>query len=355
MAEPMAAATAEDFAGELFGLYTAGVVTLMIDLAHRTGLLEAMGHGPGTSAELADRAGLQERYVRECLSSLATGGIVTYEPATSTFELPPHHAECLTGEGSKNMAPLASIGPLLARHSNEVAAAFREGGGVPYEAFRPEFTDTMDSLSRGLFDEQLTDGILPATGDLPERLKAGIRAYDIGCGTGHSTNVLARAFPASTFVGLDLAADAIERGRAEAAEWGLDNVSFEVLDLVNLAASPPVDAVFAFDVIHDQAHPAEVLERVSKALADDGVFVMMDIRASSHLEKNMDNPFAPLLYGLSTMHCMTVSLARDGAGLGTCWGHELATQMLADAGFVDVTLHEVPDDPLDVLYVARPA
>lgn len=111
--------------------------------------------------------------------------------------------------------------------------------------------------------------------------------------------------------------------------------------------------MFAFDVIHDQAQPAQVLQAVHDALAPDGVFVMMDINCATALEDNLGNPFAPLLYGVSTLHCKTVSLARDGVGLGTCWGRELAMDMLCDAGFAHATTHEVPDDPLDLLYVAH--
>jgi SAM-dependent methyltransferase len=341
------------FAEQLFGTYTAGTVSLMVDLASRTGLLDALGAGPGTGAELAARAGLAERYVRECLGALVTAGMVGYEPGTGRYTLPPEHAVCLTGPGSSNLAPFSRVVGLLGRHVGAVAEAFRTGGGVPYEAFRPEFTDVMDGLSRGAFDGQLLDGILPLTGELPARLAAGARAADVGCGTGHAVNLMARAFPASTFTGYDLGADAIAQARAEAAAWGLANASFEVLDAALLPVEPAFTAVFAFDAIHDQVDPAGVLARARAALEPGGWFVMMDIRAGSALEDNVGNPMAPLLYAMSTLHCLTVSLAHGGAGLGAVWGEQRALQMLADAGFVDVAVHEVPDDPLDSLYVAR--
>lgn len=348
-------ARVEEFAERLFGFYTSGILVYMIDLAHRTGLFETLAAGSGTSAELAARAGLNERYVRECLGALVTGDLVTYDAATGTYTLPPEHAVCLTGMGSQNLAPFSKGNTLLAQHVEGVARAFHEGGGVPYEEFRPDFTGVMDGMSRGLFDEQLIEGILPLATGLPDRLTQGIRIADIGCGTGHSTNVMARAYPQSTFVGYDLAEDALEQARDEAAEYGLSNVSFEVLDVTQLPAEPPFDAVFAFDAIHDQREPVTVLGRVSKALAPGGVFVMMDIKASSNLEDNVGNPFAPFLYGISTLHCMTVSLAYDGAGLGTVWGEERARAMLADAGFAEVDVHDVPDDPIDSVYVARKA
>ena len=341
------------FGEKLVGAYVGGMVTLMVDLASRTGLLDALATGPGTSEEVAARAGLTERYVRECLGSLVTAGIAEYDPTTRQYALPAEHALLLTGERSANMAPISRLVTLLAGHVSGVAEVCRTGGGVPYAAYRPDFTDVMDGISRGLMDGQLLDGILPLTGELPARLAEGARVAEVGCGTGHAMNLMARAYPRSTFTGYDLAEDAIDRGRAEAAAWGLTNVSFVVLDVATMPTDPPCTAVFAFDAIHDQADPAGVLSRVRAALEPGGWFVMMDIKATSALEDNVGNPMAPWLYAVSTLHCMTVSLAQGGAGLGTVWGEQLALQMLGEAGFVDVTVHEVPDDPFDSVYVAR--
>jgi SAM-dependent methyltransferase len=346
---------AERFAGTLLTTYTAAMTTLMIDLADRTGLLDVLAEGPGTSAELAARGGLTERYVRECLGALACAGVVDHDATTARFTLPAARAACLTGPGSLNLAPMARLTSLLAPHVTGVARAFREGGGVPYESFRPEFTEVMDGMSRGLLDGQLLDGIVPVVDGLADRLTAGARVADVGCGTGHAVNLLARAFPRSTVTGFDTSADAIAAARAEASAWGLGNAVFEVLDVVALPADPPFDVVFAFDAIHDQVDPAGVLAAVRRALTPDGVFVMMDVRAASSLADNLANPFAALHYGVSTLHCLTVSLAHGGAGLGTVWGRELACAMLASAGFGDVTVHEVPDDPMDSLYIAVPA
>ena len=341
------------FGEKLVCFYTGGMVTLMVALASRTGLLDALAAGPGTSEEVAARAGLAERYVRECLGSLVTAGVVEYDPATRRYSLPPEHALLLTGEGSLNMTPLSRFIALLGVHVPAVAQAFRTGGGVPYEAYRPGFTEVMDGLSRGRMDGQLLDGILPLTGELPARLTDGVRVVEVGCGTGHALNLMARAYPRSSFTGYDLAEDAIAQARAEAAAWGLTNVSFEVHDVARLPSDPPSTAVFAFDAIHDQADPVGVLSRVRAALEPGGWFVMMDIKAASALEDNVGNPMAPWLYGISTLHCMTVSLAQGGAGLGTVWGEQLARRMLDEAGFVDVSVHDVPDDPFDSVYVAR--
>ena len=350
---PLDEARIEAFAGRMFGTFTAAMLTYMVDLGHRTGLFETLAAGPGTSEQVAERAGLTERYVREWLGAVATGGIVEYDQATSTFTLPLEHAVCLTGSGSLNLAPVSQLPTLLGQYVADVAGAFRDGGGVPYERYRPAFTDAMDAANRGTFDEQLLTAILPLTGDLPTRLAHGIRVADVGCGTGHALNLMARAYPASTFVGYDFNDEALERGRAEAVEFRLSNVSFESQDVAVLPSAPQFDAIFAFDAIHDQADPAGVLNRIRAALAEQGVFVMMDIKASSLLENNMSNPLAPMLYATSTLHCLTVSLAYGGAGLGTVWGEELARQMLADAGFTHIEVHDIPDEPLNSLYVAR--
>jgi len=339
--------------GTIFGHYAGGMLTFMIDIGLRTGLFEAAAAGPATSADLAKRAGLSERYVREWLGAIVTGGIMSYDASTRTYALPPEHAACLTGAGSSNLAPVSQLVTTLAEHVDGVVAAFRSGGGVPYERYRPRFTDVMDRLSRGTFDETLIPELLPLVPDLPARLSRGIRVADVGCGTGHAINLMAAAYPRSTFVGYDLAEDAIEKARAEAESLDLPNATFEVLDVATLAPAEPFDVIFAFDAIHDQADPAGVLSRIRASLSPDGWFVLVDINTASDLAQNVDNPIAPFVYGISTLHCLTVSLAAGGAGLGAAWGRDVATRMLHDAGFQEVTVHDAPGDPLNLVYVCR--
>jgi SAM-dependent methyltransferase len=341
----------ETFAGRLIELYGGGMLTYLIDIGHRTGLFDAAAAG-GTSQEIAERAGLHERYVRKWLGAMATGRIVEYDPATATYRLPETHAACLTGPGGMNLAPISQLNTHLAQHVGEVATAFREGGGVPYAAFRPEFTDIMDGLGRGAYDQFLVDAILPLVPGLTERLTAGARVADVACGTGHALVVLAGAFPASTFTGYDLDEGAIERARAEAAGAGLRNLTFEVADAPKLHVPEPLDAAFVFDALHDQVDPAGVLDRIHEALAPGGVFVMKEPRVSSNLEDNIGNPMAPLVYSVSTLHCLTVSLAYGGAGLGTAFGEQVARRLLDGAGFADVAVHEAPGDPMDAVYVS---
>jgi SAM-dependent methyltransferase len=330
---PLEASRIEEFAGELFGLYTGGMLTFMIDIGHRTGLFEAAAAGPATTKGLAVRAGLEERYVREWLGAMATAHILDYDPGSGVYELPPEHAACLTGKGSSNAARFGQMVTHLGKFVQPVARAFRDGGGIPYSEFIPEFTDVMDAVSRNGFDEHLVADVLPLVPGLPDRLAAGARVADIGCGTGHAIVVAARVYPASTFIGYDSSEPAIERARAEAADADLTNATFELRDVAELTVDEPFDAIMSFDTIHDQADPSRVLKAVHDALVPGGAYLMVEPRVSSSLEQNIGNPMAPLLYAISTLHCLTVSLAQGGMGLGTAFGEQKALELLAAAGF----------------------
>ena len=342
----------QDFGRKLFGHYTSGVLTLLVDIGHRTGLFEAVAKGAGTSEEIASRAGLSERYVREWLAGMATGGIVEYDATSRTFTLPPEHAACLTGKSSRNLAAGSQMLPMLSKRLTRVVESFHAGGGVSYTEYRPDFTEAMDASWRLLYDGLLIRGFLPAAKGLPERLQGGIRVADIGCGTGHAVNLMAREYPASTFSGYDLGEDAIAHARAEASEMGLGNARFEILDATCLPSEPKFDLITTFDAIHDQRDPAAALGRIAGALAPDGVYFMVEPKASSNLEDNIGNPFAPYIYGMSVMHCMTVSLAEGGAGLGTAWGQQTARRMLADAGFASIEVVDAPG-PQNSIFICR--
>jgi SAM-dependent methyltransferase len=342
------------FLGDLVSIYAGSMLTYMIDIGHRTGLFTAAMQGPATSAELADRAGLDERYVREWLGAMVTGHIFDYAPDEQAYTLPPAHAAVLT-DGPMSLAPMAGLQTHLGKHVHQVAHAFREGGGVPYAEYRPEFTDLMDAIGRNIYDGLLIDGYLPLVPGLRDSLERGARVADVACGTGHVLVLLARVFPQSSFVGYDLDDGAIARARAEAAGAGLTNVTFEVADAARLKVSEPFDVVFVFDAIHDQVDPAGVLARIHDALKPGGRFVMKEPHAADRLEDNMANPLAPVLYSVSTLHCMTVSLAHGGAGIGTMFGEQLARRMLDEAGFTDVHVHTAPGDPGDAIYVSSRA
>jgi len=226
----------QDFARKLFGFYTSGMLTLMVELGYRSGLFEAAARGPATSAELAERAGLDERYVREWLAGMTAGGVFEYAAAARHFTLPAEHAQCLTGPSSRNLAPNSQTLRMLAGRLPEVADCFRTGGGVPYSAFQPDFTESQDASWRRLYDGLLIKGFLPLVPGLVTRLQSGIRVADVGCGTGHAINLMAREYPRSTFSGYDIGEAAIERARTEAGEMGLANARFERVDVAALGA-----------------------------------------------------------------------------------------------------------------------
>jgi SAM-dependent methyltransferase len=345
---------AQAFVGQLFGWVTGAGITMLIDVAAKTGLLEAAALGPGTSEELARRAELSERHVRELLNGLTTAAVFTYDPASKVYALPPSRAMCLTGDGPMNFSTTTAFLGVLAGFVDRVVGTLRNGGGIPYAEYRPTFTHLMDQGMRRVYDAHLIDGYVPAVDGLHERLAAGARVADFGCGTGHVDNLLGHTYPSSAFIGYDLADDALAAAKAEAAHMGLSNVSYERRDVAAIPTSPPFDVIFAFDAIHDQANPAAVLARAHAALQPDGLFVMIDMNMSSHVEDNVGNPLAPWLYTASLFHCMQVSLAEGGAGLGTCWGRQTAEHMLGEAGFTDIHIIPAPTgDPMNAIFTAR--
>jgi SAM-dependent methyltransferase len=330
-------------------------LALMVSIGHQTGLFDTMAASkPATSDEIARAAGgLEERYVREWLAAVVTGRIVEFDPATRTYRLPPEHAASLTrAAGNANLATLMPFVSCVGAVEPEIVECFRRGGGVPYSAFG-RFHGLMRDLSAQLLDDTLVDGMLPLVPGLVERLQNGIDVLDVGCGSGHAINLLAKTFPRSRFTGYDFSEEALAAGRAEAKSWGLANAAFVAKDVAAMDDRERFDLVTAFDAIHDQAWPRKVLAGIARALRPGGTFLMMDGRASSSLHENVDHPFGPFLYGVSTMHCMTVSLALGGEGLGTMWGEQKACELLAEAGFAKVDVHTLPGDVMNNFYVAR--
>ncbi|MGH9193718.1 MAG: class I SAM-dependent methyltransferase [Acidimicrobiales bacterium] len=350
---PVDQAAAEEFAGRLVGILADSSLALMISIGHQVGVFDTLAQlPPATSQEIADAAGLHERYVREWLGAMTTGRIVTFAPGTRTYALPAEHAASLVRDaGPDNLSHVLQFIPLLAEVEQQVVECFRHGGGVPYSAYE-RFHTLMAEDSATVHDAALLDGILPLVPRALDRLATGIDIADIGCGQGHAVNLMAQAFPASRFTGFDFSEAAIATARREAESLGLDNASFEVCDVATLDTPGRFDLVTAFDAIHDQAHPGQVLASIAAALRPDGTFLMVDIKASSNVEDNIEVPWAPFLYTASTLHCMTVSLALDGDGLGTAWGTQTALRMLAEAGFGHVDVKEIETDPFNSYYVA---
>lgn len=334
-----------------YALNGAGIA-LMASIGHQTGLFDTMATlPPSTSHQIATAAKLQERYVREWLAALVAAHVIDYDSVQGTYVLPPEHAALLTrAAGPSNVASGAQIVALLAEVEQDIVWCFRNGGGVPYARF-PRFQHMMAELSDA-GHAALIETKLPLVPGLVARLENGIDVADIGCGHGRAINLMAQAFPNSRFVGYDFSDEAIVVARAEANRMGLTNASFETIDVARLGVADRFDFVTAFDSIHDQARPADVLGGIATALRIGGIFFMGEAAVSSKLEENLDRPMGPWEYTISCMHCMTVSLALDGAGLGIMWGEQGARDMLADAGFAHVEIKRLESDPDTNYFIA---
>jgi ubiquinone/menaquinone biosynthesis C-methylase UbiE len=329
-------------------------LALMISLGHRTGLFDTMATLDwSTSTQIAQAAGLSERYVREWLGAMTTGHIVDHDPESRTYKLPEEHARWLTRAATpNNLAVAAQWVAVLGSVEDEVAAAFRHGKGVPYSAYK-DFHRVMAEESGQTVVGALEGFILPLVPEVIARLEEGIEAVDVGCGAGRAVMEMARLFPKSRFTGIDFSHEAIDLATREAARRGIGNVRFHVQDAATWHAPASADFITTFDAVHDQADPAAALKNIYTSLRPGGTYLMQDILASSHHHTDIDHPVGPFIYCISTMHCMSVSLANNGAGLGAAWGKETALQMLREAGFKETRVETLAHDVMNYYYISR--
>ena len=350
-------AKAEAFASGLLSTLNNGALCLMVAVGHRVGLFDSLRElPPATSEEIARHTGLNERYVREWLGAMVTGRVVEVDPESNLFALPPEHAAFLTrAAGADNMAVFSQYISLLGGVEDEIVECFKKGGGVPYAKF-PRFHDVMAEDSGQSVLSSLESHIVPLVPHLAERLASGIQMLDVGCGRGRILNRLAELYPKSRFTGIDFSGEAVLVAWQEAADKKLRNVEFIVADLSRFDGKAEIEAfdlVTTFDAVHDQAKPLNVLRGIYRTLRRDGVYLMQDIKGSSHIHKNVDHPLGMFLYTVSCMHCMTVSLAQGGEGLGAMWGEEKTREYLQKAGFRSVEKHELAHDIQNNWYVVR--
>lgn len=336
---------ADVYASRIARAINGGYTALMISVGHRTGLFDTLALlPPSTSHAVAEAAGLSERYVREWLAAMVSAHIVDHDPRTNAYFLPVEYAAVLTrNAGAGNLAPAAQLFAMLAGVEDLVVTAFRSGGGVSPEAY--EHVNALTSLEKWQHDpEGSVDALLDLVPGVRARLFGGATVLDVGCGDGTMLIALARKFPRSAFRGYDLSREAIARATERVDESGLRNVEFSVADGASIDEPSSYDLVLALESIHEHGFPRVALRRIATALRRDGIFVMQEVAASSHLARAVEHPLAPMLYARSCMHALPVALAQDGEAFGKMCGEERALQLLAEAGFRRVHIERLPSD-----------
>jgi 2-polyprenyl-3-methyl-5-hydroxy-6-metoxy-1,4-benzoquinol methylase len=337
------------------GDVSAFMVSTLSALGDRLGLFKGLAeHGPATSGELALRAHVDERYVREWLGGITAAGYLTHDAATGRFTLPPEHAPVLAQEGGPFFfgggyaLMLAEI-----RQLDRIEEAFRTGRGVPLAAYGPRLQQAQERFSAVWVESLLTQAWIPAMPDVRSKLERGAAVADVGCGGGLALIKLAQAFPSSYYVGYDAFEPAIEAATENARQAGVtDRVRFQQLDVED-GLPAEYDVITTFDVVHDAAHPRKLLEAIRQSLKPSGIYVCLDMNCSDKLEENA-GPIGAMLHGISVLYCLSTSIAHGGEGLGTLGLPETKLRDLAtDAGFA--TVRRVPmENPFNILYVIRP-
>jgi 2-polyprenyl-3-methyl-5-hydroxy-6-metoxy-1,4-benzoquinol methylase len=330
----------------------------MIHLGDRLGLYAAMraADEPLTTAQLAERTGLAERWVREWAYNQAAAKLIDVDGG-ERFSLSPEAAAVLANPDH----PAYGMGmfhrlPQTMRTLDEMPESFRTGVGHDYDSHGPEGAVGIERAFEPWNRAFLLPVVLPALEGVVERLSAGATVADVGCGAGGAVLLMANAFPASRFHGYDISRYALERARTKAAEAAARNVWFHDPRDAPLPTDGSVDLVTTVDCIHDMAHPQEMMAAIRSAIADDGTWLLVDIKARDSFAENVaKNPMAPLMYGISVLTCMSSALSEpDGAGLGTLGLPErTAREMASAAGFTRFRKLAV-DHPVNAFYEIRP-
>lgn len=324
----------EQLQGKVIGDVAGAIGLLMAWLGDQTGIYRALAaHGPCTHAQLAQRARVDARYLREWLSSNAAAGYVTYDPGRDEFSLTPEQATVFADDGN----PACMQGffqTIVAQYTTHETATevLRTGRGRPWSEHSDCCFAGVDRFFRNGYRTHLIDEWIPALDGVRSRLRAGAKVADVGCGLGSSTLLMAEAYPASTFHGFDFHPESIERARAAAAKAGLDNVRFEVAQAKAFPGND-YDLVCVFDALHDMGDPVGTARHVRSAMKPDGTFMLVEPMAADSLAGNL-NPLASIFYGMSTMVCVPTSRAQEvGLCLGAQAGEARLTEVLHDAGF----------------------
>jgi SAM-dependent methyltransferase len=347
------------FAFRVWGYKQGEVVSLLIHLGDRLGLYRTLdGAGPVTPARLADATGLHERWVREWLRGNAAAALVDSADGEH-FELSPAGALVLAREDeSLRFAAGAFTALLDPAVVDDLADAFRTGIGLPYDRLGPSGAHGTERSLGPWARLALVPTIVPALDGVAQRLEAGTLVADVGCGAGVALTTLAAAYPRSTFHGYELSRHALDRAAARIAEAGLTNVELfdrRAEELVPPAGSAGYGFVLTFDCLHDMTRPADAIAAIRRSIADDGTWLIKDIRCDDDWTVNRQNPMLALFLGFSVRSCMSSALSEPGgAGLGTIgFTPQVAERMVRDAGFRSFTVRDF-EDPANLYYEVRP-
>jgi SAM-dependent methyltransferase len=326
----------------------------LVVMGDRLGYYRALADdGPMTATALASATGTAEPYAREWLNAQAAGAFVTYEPSDGTYALPPEHVVALTDESSPAFLPgFFQIAHGTIRDADRILAAAPDGDGLGWHDHNTDVHDGCERFFRPGYNAHLVAEWIPAIEGLSEKLTAGARVADIGCGHGASTVLMAQAFPASRFVGSDYHAASIGTAVERAADAGVaDRIDFEVAPATEFSGSG-YDLVTTFDALHDMGDPVGAAKRVHEALAPDGVWLLVEPAAGDSVEDNL-NPVGRAYYGFSTLLCTPASLSQPvGAALGTQAGPARIRDVTIAAGFSSFRI--AASTPFNNVFEVRP-
>jgi SAM-dependent methyltransferase len=342
----------ESVAERAFSDLSGAYVGVMVSLGSKLGLYRAMaGAGPISSKELAARAGCAERYVKEWLNSQAASGYVDYHAVSGTYELTPEQAIVFADEDSPLFMPHAWQTPASMWFDEEKALqAFRTGKGIPWGDHDGRLFCGVASFYRNAYRGSLVSEWLPALDGVVEQLKAGIDVADVGCGYGHSTVLMAEAFPKSRFHGFDVHSASIDEARRNAADAGVaERAAFDVARAVDYPGN--YDLICFFDALHDMGDPVGVARQAARALSPGGTVMLIEPFANDRVEDNL-SPVARLYYSASTMICCANAISDGGElVLGAQAGEARLAEVFRKAGFKH--FRRAAETPFNLILEAR--
>ena len=344
-----------EFIGKVVGDIGATLSAGLVVIGDKLGLYQAMaGAGPMTPADLASRTGTDERYIREWLSAQAAGGYVTYDAATGRFELPPEQAFALANPDGPIFFPGAmQLALATLKAEPRIIERFKTGAGLGWHEHDPGLFEGTERFFRPNYIGNLVTNWIPALDGVEEKLRRGAKVADVGCGHGASTILMAKAFPASHFVGFDYHPASIDCARRAAADAGVsDRTTFDIAAAKDYPGNADYDLVAFFDCLHDMGDPVGAAAHVLGTLKTDGTWMIVEPFANDKLEENL-NPVGRVFYSASTMICTPASKSQEvGLALGAQAGEGRLRDVVTTGGFS--RFRRATETPFNLVLEARP-